>query len=456
MSSDQLLKSINPATGEIVGEVPVATPEQIDDAVRIAHQAQPAWAALAIEERGNLLIKAGQVLAEQSKELGDLLSREMGKPLNRGVGEVRICGKEMAGKVRQIISALQPQIESVGEVETTISYEAIGVVGVVSPWNYPMRMPHGRSVDALMAGNTVVVKPSEETPLIAQAYVDILNQFLPEGVLQIVHGGREQGQALVDADVQLVAFTGSRATGIDIMRRCSASLKRIVLELGGKDPLIVLADADIEKAAQFAVSNSFGNAGQTCVSTERVFVHSDVAEEFEALVTKLTAKFIVGPWNEDGVVVGPMIHGRQRQLVIDQINQAITSGAKVLAGGKDHPEGYVNPTVLTDVRHDMNIATDETFGPVVSITRFDDLDEAIRQANDTPYGLGAVVFGENKVAANQVADQLDAGMMGVNMGIFGVGDTPWVGAKQSGFGYHGSPGGYRQCTQVRVTSRNIG
>ncbi|WP_299787972.1 aldehyde dehydrogenase family protein [uncultured Shewanella sp.] len=452
---NRTLKSINPATLEVVGEVEVTSTQELHKQVRVAREALKTWREISLDDRAKCLENAGQALVDNAEDFGEILSKEMGKPLKSGIGEVRSCGNGMAGKVKAIKSALQTVVHDTNTTQTRITYRPLGVVGVISPWNYPMAMPQWMVIPALMAGNTVILKPSEETPLIAQCYVDTLNQFLPAGVLQIAHGADEQGKALVEADINLITFTGSRAVGIDIMKRSADGLKRLILELGGKDPLIVLRDADIESAADFAVSNSVDNSGQMCVSTERVFVHEDIADDFELRVTELSKKIRVGPWNEAGVQMGPMIHSKQSLHVANQIDDAISKGARLLFGGKHLRSGYVMPTVLAGVTEDMSIAGEETFGPVICITRYRDLDDAVCQANDTVYGLGAVVFGRDEVATELVASRLEAGMIGINKSVFGVGDNPWVGAKQSGFGYHGSGDGYRQFSQVTVISKAL-
>jgi acyl-CoA reductase-like NAD-dependent aldehyde dehydrogenase len=324
---------------------------------------------------------------------------------------------------------------------------------VISPWNYPMSMPQWMVVPALVAGNAVVLKPSEETPLIAQAYADVLNESLPNDVLQVIHGADAQGKALVQSDVQMVAFTGSRQAGISIMGAAAGGLKRLVLELGGKDPLLVLDDADIEQAAAMAVENSFENSGQMCVSIERIYVADAIAEAFEKRVGELASEITIGSWDDDEAELGPMINARQRDHVISQIDDAVTRGARVLAGGSGHPPGFVVPTVLADVTEEMSIMQEETFGPVACISRFHDLDEAVEHANRGVYGLGAAVFGADEGRAYAVARRLDAGMVGVNKSCFASGDAPWVGAKQSGYGFHGSSAGHRQFAQTRVVSR---
>jgi acyl-CoA reductase-like NAD-dependent aldehyde dehydrogenase len=450
----QVLESRNPANGELVGEVPVTPVASVAGVVDAARAARGAWSALPLEERGERLERAGRRLMELAEPLGEQLSREMGKPLDKGVGEVRNCGRSMAEKVGRAIAALRPVVHNDPRVETTIFYDPLGVCAAISPWNYPMSMCHWMLVPALMAGNAVVLKPSDETPLTAQAYAEVLGAELPPGVLQVMHGRDAQGKALVaDDGVDLVVFTGSRAAGKHIMASAAARLKRLVLELGGKDPLIVLDDADLDAAARFAVDNSFENSGQMCVSTERVFVAAEVAEAFEQKVAERAGRVRWGPWNEADVSVGPMVNEAQRSHVIAQIDQAVAAGARRLVGDAAHPARYVVPTVLADVDEAMAIAQEETFGPVVCISRFDDVEQALAAANGSRYGLGAVVFGGDEERAWRVARRLEAGMIGVNKSLFGAGDTPWVGAKESGYGYHGSPDGYRQFAQARAISR---
>jgi len=419
----EMLESLNPATGDVVGEVPMTAADSIPNVVEQAQAANETWKQLSLQDRASLLKKAGDVLVRDAESLGELLSKEMGKPLRFGQGEVSYCGGYISGKVDEITDALQPTEFEDDSTRSTIYYDPFGVAAVISPWNFPMSMMQWMVLPALMAGNAVIVKPSEETPLIAQAYVDVLNQFLPEHVLQIIHGTQDQGKALVTSNIGFIAFTGSLAVGKHILRASADDLKRVVLELGGKDPFIVLADADIEAAAAFAVENSFENAGQMCVSNPK-------AE------------------------MGPMINQRQRDHVIGQINEALSMGAKALVGGSDHPDRYVQPTVLVDVTDDMGIMREETFGPVACISRFTDVNDAIRRANNNPYGLGAVVFGGDETAAYDVARRLDAGMIGVNKSSFGADGFPWIGVKQSGYGFHGSAEGHRQFTQRRVISRN--
>jgi succinate-semialdehyde dehydrogenase/glutarate-semialdehyde dehydrogenase len=268
----------------------------------------------------------------------------------------------------------------------------------------------------------------------------------------VIHGADAVGKALVDSDVDLIAFTGSRETGKKILAAAAGGLKRVVLELGGKDPMIVLEDADLEAAARFAVHNSFRNAGQVCVSTERIYVDRSVAAAFEELMAKFTAEIKVGDGTEEGVSVGPMINDRQRDHVLRQIDAAVSGGARVVAGGTGHRGPFLMPTVLSDTTDRMEIMREETFGPVTCIAGFDTPEEAVRMANDTPFGLGAVVFGRDETRAAAVARRLEAGMIGINKSCGGAAGSPWVGAKQSGYGFHSSRDGHRQFAQTRVVS----
>nr|WP_067288713.1 aldehyde dehydrogenase family protein [Marinobacterium profundum] len=449
------LISLNPATGEPVGEIQATSLDAIPALVCAARDALSDWSHLNIEARGECLLRAAEDLLQESERLGELLSQEMGKPLRKGISEVRFCAQSIAPRVKQAVAALQSRRSSDADTESTLYYDPLGVCAVISPWNYPMSMPQWMLLPALLCGNTVLFKPSEETPLIAQAYADVLNRHLPPGVLQVVQGPDQQGRALVEADINMVAFTGSREAGKDIMTRAAVGLKRLMLELGGKDPLLVLDDADIDAAAEFACANSFENAGQVCVATERVYVDRQVLDCFEQRVTERAAQYVTGPWHDAKSRLGPMIHDRQRQHVLDQIDQALASGARLLHGGKDHPPRYITPTVLTDCRADMWIMQQETFGPVLCIQGYDTLDEALLLANSTEYGLGAVVFGEDEDRAWQVARHLEAGMIGVNKSCFGTVECPWVGARQSGYGFHGSAEGFHQFCQLRVISKPL-
>jgi len=449
------LQSFNPSTGEVVGEVPLATVEEVHAAVVRARAAQPAWAAVPIEERVALLEKAAKILAERADELGNLLTREMGKPIREARGECVVVAQMLADDPAAVAEALAPETFENERTRTTLFRDAFGVVACISPWNFPIMMPHQQVCPALVAGNTVVTKPSEETPLIAQAYYDCLLEVLPDGVLNVVHGAEEVGKALVSADVNLIVFTGSREAGKHILAEASKGLKRVILELGGKDPLIVLDDADIPAAAKFTANNSFRNAGQVCISTERIYVEPAVHDRFVTALQAAAERMTVGDGLDAATRIGPMIHSQQRAHVIAQVEAAVAEGATVAwDGGGASGDSFLAPIILTDCTHDMAIARDETFGPVACIYRVADEDEAVRLANDTRFGLGASVFGSSERAL-KVARQLTAGMIGVNQGLGSAGSTPWVGSGESGYGFHSGPDGHRQFSQVRVVSERL-
>ncbi len=449
-----MLDSFDPATGESVGRVPVTPATRVQAVVDEAREAQMAWAARSLEERADILAGAGDLFDARIDEHARLMTREMGKPMKESKAEAhRLGGRGLRRELDEIVEALQPEVLEEGGARSTIHHDPLGVVGAITPWNFPMAMPSWMVLPALAAGNAVVFKPSEETPLCGQAYADVLNQVLPDGVLRVVHGADEQGKALVASNVDMIAFTGSREVGKEIMRQASGTLKRVVLELGGKDPMIVLDDADLDKAARFAATNSFRNCGQVCVATERIFVLESVADAFEAALVELASAMTVGNGME-GADVGPMVSRRQRDHVVAQIQSAVGAGATVLAGGNGHRDNFVTPTVLGGVTDDMEIGTVETFGPVACVTRVASVDEAVTRANDTPFGLGAVVFGGDEERAAEVGRRLTAGMVGINRSVGGVPGTPWVGARESGFGFHKSKDGHRQFTQTRVLTRS--
>ncbi len=448
----QTLVSLDPATGDAIGEVPVTSTQQVLAAVERARAAQPAWRHTDVAGRIEILLHCGEAFLKREEELGRLITREMGKPLSEARSEVRSCAGGLDRELEEIGDALSPEVVEDGMARSEVHRDPLGVCAAITPWNFPFSMPHWMVLPALAAGNTVVLKPSEETPLTGQVYADILNAHLPSGVLQVVHGPDQIGKALVRADVDLIAFTGSREAGKHILRAASAGLKRVILELGGKDPLIILEDADLEKATAFAAWNSFRNAGQVCVSTERIFVAEPVADRIEELLVDQTRRRRVGNGLDKNTDVGPMVNRRQRDHVLAHIQDALAKGARVLAGGEGHHDNYVMPTALTGITEDMAIAREETFGPVACITRVRDEDEAIRKANDTPFALGAAVFGSEE-RAHRVARRLSAGMVGINRGPGGAKGTPWVGAKESGYGFHKSRDGHRQFTQTRVVTR---
>lgn len=441
-----VLVSYDPIENKALGQVPIASEQQIATLVKRAKLAQKNWVTQSLYERQQQIVAAYKHLATVQESLVLLISQEMGKDFRRASYEAGGAVQNAQYFCQEIAASLQS--ESLGH-GSELQYRALGIVAVISPWNYPLAMANNLLLPALMAGNSVILKPSEETPLVADLFVKTLNEVLPDGLLQIAHGGADTGKALVNSDINMVAFTGSLAAGKHIMSSAASSLKRLVMELGGNDPMIVMASADIDKAVQFAVASSFENAGQMCTSTERIYVDERIADEFEQKVVSLASRYQVGAWDKPGVNIGPIVNPKQHSKVIAHLKDAELKGARFLLGHADQQPPFIQPTVVANITTDMLLEQGETFGPVVAISRFNDIAEAIERANDSPYGLSASVFGG--AGAAEVAEKMEAGMIGVNQGGGGAG--PWVGAKQSGFGFHGGAAGHRQFAQVRVLSK---
>ena len=452
---NEIIQSVDPAHGDIVGEVAMTAVEAIPSVVARARAAQSAWAAMGARARGAIIQSAVAQLRAHATEIGTLISREMGKPLNEAIGEASGCADTLAHEVDNIVAGLDPEIVDDSTVHSEMRFDALGVAACITPWNFPVWMPQDVVIPSLVAGNTVILKPSEKTPLCVTAWAKHLIAVLPPDVLQVVHGDERQGKALVNADVNLIAFVGSRAAGKNIMREAAGGLKRLVLELGGKDSLLVLEDADIDAAVKYAALNCFRNAGQVCVSTERIFVHNKVADAFETKLAKSADALVQGDPKNAATQIGPMVDAAQKAHVLGLLKDALKDGAKQVAGSTsahDAPGNYVRPTVLTGVNPHMRIMQEETFGPIACITRVSSDAEAIALSNASPFGLGGSVFGETQ-HAEKVARALDSGMIGVNKNCTGADGTPWIGAKQSGFGFYRGKAGHRQFTQTHVVSR---
>ncbi len=446
----------DPHSGELIGERIAATdPEQVFQAVERARAAQPAWEALGAEERAAVLAGAERAFADAAEDLGRTISREMGKPIAAAQGEAGAWGRVLGDRARDVAAALAPERLDGGDSESLLVRVPHGVVAAITPWNFPVAMPMSILVPALVAGNAVVFKPSEHVPRTGAILAACLQSVLPGGVLELVQGDGAVGAALVDGDVDMVGFVGSRATGQAIMRAASDGLKRLVLELGGKDPLVVMADADLEAAADVAVTHSLRNTGQVCCSLERVYVADEVAERFESLVLSRAAEWTHGDPLDESTKLGPMVSRRQREVVDEHVRDAVQRGARLLLGGDvpDGPGNHYPATVLADVPRDARIATEETFGPVVCLMRFDGSEaEGVRLANDTPYGLGANVYTADRERGLRMASAIRAGQVGVNQYLGSAPGLPWVGARQSGFGFLGGPEGHRQFTVPKSIS----
>lgn len=445
--------SYDPATSEEIGRAPLASPEEVQQAVSRARAAQPSWASRSFRDRGRVILRARELMLSERDEIARLISRETGKPAAEALSmEIVPTLDSLHYFAHASEHLLRPQKIDIGQYglmgrSSRILFRPVGVVGIISPWNFPLATPAEEVVMALMAGNGVVLKPSELTPLIALKIGEIFRRAgLPEGLLEIVTGDGSTGAALIDARVDKIMFTGSVATGKRVAEAAAKYLTPVVLELGGKDPMIVLEDANLENAARGAVWGAFANAGQACASVERCYVHESIAPQFIERVVAETRALKQGLGSEDAVDIGAMSNERQLQIVADHVNEAERLGAKVLTGGRratDLEGFFYEPTVLTNVDHDMTIMRDETFGPVLPLMTFKSEDEAIRLANDSMYGLTASVWTRNIARGRRIAERIEAGTVMVNEVVYthGIAQTPWGGVKQSGYGRtHGRMG----------------
>ncbi len=438
--------SYDPGTGQEIGRAPVSSPEAVRQAVVRARLAQPAWANLSFRERGRVVLKARELLLRARDKVALLISQETGKPIAEALSmEVVPTLDSMHYFAHAAANLLRPQKIDIGQYglmgrSSRLVFKPLGVIGIISPWNFPLATPADEVVMALMAGNAVVLKPSELTPLIALKIGEIFAAAgLPAGLLEIVTGDGSTGAAMVDARVDKIMFTGSVATGKRVAEAAAKYLIPVVLELGGKDPMIVLADADLENAARGAVWGAFANSGQACASVERCYVHESIAAKFTDLVVRETRALRQGLGTETAVDVGAMTNERQRKIVEEHVSDAVQRGANVLTGGRrgSHPAGFFyEPTVLTNVDHEMTIMRDETFGPVLPIMTFATEEQVIALANDSVFGLTASVWTKDIARGNRIAERIEAGTVMVNEVVYthGIAQTPWGGVKDSGYG----------------------
>ena len=434
----------NPNDGSVVGHAPDLGPADIDAAIARARVASRRWGAFDHAQRRKDLAAFRRGLATSAETLATLIHRETGKPMVDAMSEVLLAIQHVSHATSRAPEALATRTVSSGmmaNLKSTVSYHPLGVVGVIGPWNYPIFTPMGSIAYALAAGNAVVFKPSELTPLVAMEVGRIAAQTISvPDVLQVVTGRGAAGGALARGAVDKIAFTGSPATGRKVMIAAAERLTPVLLELGGKDPMIVLADADLDKAAEAAVWGSMTNAGQACVSIERCYVHESVYDRFvdKVMVEARDVRF----GDDPGAHIGAITLGAQVDIIKRHLLDAESKGAKFLLGGPDSIRGnVVPPQVVVDVTNDMQLMQDETFGPVLPIAKVKDSEEALRLANHTKYGLGAAVWGKSGV--RELAERIVSGMTTINTVLaFGsIPTIPFGGVGESGFGrIHGDEG----------------
>ncbi len=437
---------VNPATGEVLRELDCTGEGEVEAAVARARVAQGAWFELGLRGRIAVLRKFQGKLFEQKSEVAAAITREVGKPLVEAlVTEVLVVLDAARFLIDNAWGLLRDEPVPHGNLVTKLksgwlAREPHGVIGIISPWNYPFSIPATETLAALVAGNAVVLKPSELTPLVALELAALLHAAgVPKDVFQVIVGEGPAGAALLRSPIDKLVFTGSVATGKRIAAAAAERLLPVVLELGGKDPMLVLDDADVDVASSAAVWGAFVNAGQACLSVERCYVHRSLYESFAQACAEKTKQLRVGNGMDAHTDVGPMIQERQVRIVEAHVEDAKARGARVLAGGRRLLELGVNfyaPTVLADVTHDMRIMREETFGPVLPMMACDDDEEAVRLANDSEYGLAASVWTRDRKRGERLARRIHAGTVMVNdvISCFGISEAPHGGVKASGIG----------------------
>lgn len=429
---------LDPATGTVVGEAPVHTIQDLEQAIAAAEAAQPAWAALGHDARSAALLRAADAVERSAEELARLLSREQGKPLNgpNARFEVGACAAWLRAAAG---TPLDPEtVVDDGETRAELHYRPIGVVGAIGPWNWPMMITIWQLAPALRMGNAVVVKPSEYTPLSVLALAKVINEELPDGLLGVVSGGRDVGEALAGHPaIGKVMFTGSTATGRAIIKSSADTVKRLTLELGGNDAGIVLPDADPKTIAEGLFWGAFINTGQTCAALKRLYVHTDIYDAVCEELTAVAAAMPMGVGLDENNVLGPLQNKQQYDIVARLVEAARESGAKILLGGNPdagRPGHFYPATLVADIDNTNPLVAEEQFGPALPIVRYSTVDEAVTMANALDVGLGASVWSSDLLAARNVAARLEAGTVWINK--HGAVDPriPFGGAKQSGYG----------------------
>jgi succinate-semialdehyde dehydrogenase / glutarate-semialdehyde dehydrogenase len=448
----------NPADGTLVAKVPLLGAAETRRAIEAAEAALPAWRALLAKERSAILRKWYDLMVANADDLAAILTAEQGKPLAEAKGEVLYGASFIewfAEEAKRVYGDVIPS--PWGDKRLVVIKQAIGVVGAITPWNFPNAMITRKAGPALAAGCTMVVKPANQTPLSALALAELAARAgIPKGVFNVVTGNAQQigGELTSNPKVKKITFTGSTEVGRILMRQCADQIKKVGLELGGNAPFIVFDDADLDAAAAGAIISKYRNNGQTCVCANRIYVQDAVYDAFAAKLAEKVRALKVAKGTDAGAILGPLIDDNAVAKVEEHVADALAKGAKVALGGKRHALGgrFYEPTILTGVTKQMKVANEETFGPVAPLFRFKDEADVIAQANDTDFGLASYFYARDMGRVWRVAEALEAGIVGVNTGLISTEVAPFGGVKQSGLGREGSKYGIDDFVQIKYIS----
>lgn len=460
-NSKETVAITNPATGAVIACVPVMGQAETQAAIAAAEAALPAWRALTAKERGAKLRRWFELLNENSDDLALLMTSEQGKPLTEAKGEVTYAASFIewfAEEAKRIYGDTIPGHQ--GDKRIMVIKQPVGVTAAITPWNFPAAMITRKAAPALAAGCTMVVKPAPQTPFTALALAVLAERAgIPAGVFSVITGDAIAigNEMCTNPIVRKLSFTGSTNVGIKLMAQCAPTLKKLSLELGGNAPFIVFDDANIDAAVEGAMIAKYRNAGQTCVFANRIYVQAGVYDEFAEKLSMAVAKLKVGEGIIAGVTTGPLINAAAVEKVQSHLEDAIKKGATVLAGGKVHELGgnFFEPTVLTNADKSMRVAREETFGPLAPLFKFNDVDDVIKQANDTEFGLAAYFYGRDISLVWKVAESLEYGMVGVNTGLISTEVAPFGGMKSSGLGREGSKYGIEEYLEIKYICMSV-
>lgn len=438
------LEIFNPANGELVGTVPFAGEAETHEAIDVAYETFQTWSKTTAYERAGYLKRLAQLIVDNKEELAQIMTKEMGKPINESRGEALSCASFMEWFAEEAKRMYGETIPShTNDKRMQVWKKPVGVVAAITPWNFPAAMLARKMAPALAAGCTIVIKPSGESPLSAIKMVELCEEAgIPKGVVNLVTGSSSKiGKAIMEnPKVRKVTFTGSTEVGKILIRQSADHIKRLSMELGGHAPVIILDDANLDVAVEGALASKFRNAGQTCVCANRIYVQAGIHDEFAAKFAEAVKKLTVGDGVSEAVDVGPLINQGSVDKVISHVDDALANGATLLAGGKDLADKggtFYAPTVLSNIDPSMLIMREETFGPVAPIQKFETVEEVIKLANSTEYGLAAYVFTESVSKGTLLIEQLDFGIVGWNDGVPSAAQAPFGGMKESGMGKEG-------------------